>query len=54
MLNNTEKDAVAAIKEILQELTLPPYADSDLGSLLETNRRRAEVALSLLKFLEPI
>lgn len=38
-------DALERCREALEEIALKPYRDSDLGSLLETNRARASAVL---------
>ena len=44
---------VERLQEILREVALPPYADTDLSSLLETLRNRAQSALDESRELEP-
>jgi hypothetical protein len=43
-LHRLEED-VKQLREVLQEVALPPYTDSDLESLLTTLRVRAEGVL---------
>lgn len=39
--------AAFATYEVCRELAKPPYADSNIGSLFETLRRRAQVVLGI-------